>query len=110
MITRMDNNNFVVSVPAPPPAEPEEAADEPLGLFDGVPTPPDMDPAAAQAEVFRQLREALALTGDGPGTNPTPLGGLVVHEAFTPMPTPEEVRALIHRCVCTTWSDMLQCS
>ena len=81
----MDNNNFVLSVPSPAPAAPapeggagDDEPDQAAAVVTGDPR------LLSQQDIFAQLREALALTGDPPvGEDPAgPLAGVVVHDTF----------------------------
>lgn len=73
-VTRMDHNNFVLSVPSAS-GQAEPAADK--------------NPHAAQQTVIEKLRETLAMSPvDASGGAPDGLTAIVVHDSYHKLPDP----------------------
>lgn len=83
-VTRMDHNNFVLSVPSA--SGPAETATD------------DDSPHAAQQSTLDKLRESLAMSPDSAFT------GIVVHDSYRKLPDPTaQVRTSPHSTTRPSW-------
>ncbi len=87
MVTRMDHNNFVLSVPSTSPQTEEPALD-------------DLNPHAEHQGALDKLREALAMSGDPQTGAEDGMAAIVVHDAYRklPNPTAAQVSPLVLAC------------
>lgn len=80
MVTRMDHNNFVLSVPSAA----QQDGDEDAATGD------DANPHAEHQEALDKLREALAMSvDDDPSTSGRDgLTAIIVHDSYQKLPNP----------------------
>ena len=95
-VTRMDQNNFVLSVPSAS-GQAEHTADT------------DESPHAAQQTVIDKLRETLAMSpADASGADPDGLTAIVVHDSYRKLPDPtSQVSTLPSPCKPSAWKSFL---
>ncbi|CAL8470008.1 g9550 [Coccomyxa elongata] len=74
-VTRMDHNNFVLSVPSTSSQTEEPALD-------------DVNPHAEHQGALDKLREALAMSGDPQAGAEDGLAAIVVHDSYRKLPNP----------------------
>ena len=98
-VTRMDHNNFVLSVPSTSPQSEEAAAD-------------DVSPHAEHQGALDKLREALAMSGDPQTGAEDGLAAIVVHDSYRKLPNPTATQvgllSLFARCLLLCSASLLQ--